>query len=96
MISVVSTVRVQDGKAADFEKLFCDLTAKVKANEPGNLVYSWSAAGPSPTPTSASGSTRDQAAFEAHGGADYFLAALGEVGPLMAGEPQVEFFDPVE
>ena len=39
MIGVVATLKVQPAKAAEFEKVFLDLAAKVKANEPGCLMY---------------------------------------------------------
>jgi quinol monooxygenase YgiN len=34
-----AVLKVQVGKNADFEKVFLDLAAKVKANEPGCLTY---------------------------------------------------------
>ena len=39
MIGIVATIKVQDGKNAEFEKVFLDMAAKVKANEPGCLLY---------------------------------------------------------
>ena len=39
MIASISIVKVQDGKGAEFERLVADMTAKVRANEPGNLLY---------------------------------------------------------
>ena len=32
-------VKVQEGKGAEFERLVADITAKVRANEPENLLY---------------------------------------------------------
>ncbi|HMP63292.1 MAG TPA: antibiotic biosynthesis monooxygenase, partial [Phenylobacterium sp.] len=39
MIGVVATLKVQDGKGGEFEQVFKDLMAQVKANEPGCLAY---------------------------------------------------------
>ena len=38
-IGVVATLKVAEGKNADFEAVFRDLAAQVKANEPGNQLY---------------------------------------------------------
>ena len=96
MIAVVTTVTVQDGRAADFETLFRTVAAKVKANEPGALVYQM-------TRSKAEANTykmiefyRAQAAFDDHAAAPYFQASLDELAALLAGEPNVEFLDPVE
>jgi hypothetical protein len=39
MIASISIVKVQGGKGAEFERLVADMTAKVRANEPENLLY---------------------------------------------------------
>ena len=39
MIGVVATLRIQDGKAAEFEAVFKELGDKVRANEPGCHAY---------------------------------------------------------
>ena len=38
-IGVVATLTVAEGKNAEFEAIFADLAAAVRANEPGNLFY---------------------------------------------------------
>lgn len=35
-IGVVATLKVAEGKGGEFESVFRDLAAQVKANEPGN------------------------------------------------------------
>ena len=37
--SIVATIKVKDGKAADFEAVALKLVAAVAANEPGCLLY---------------------------------------------------------
>ena len=38
-IGVVATLTVAEGKNAEFEAIFTELAAQVRANEPGNLFY---------------------------------------------------------
>ena len=40
MIGIVATLKIQDGKNAEFEAAFTEAMAEVRANEPGNLFYS--------------------------------------------------------
>jgi len=39
MIGIIATLKVQDGKNAEFEGVFNDLAAQVRSNEKGNLAY---------------------------------------------------------
>ena len=38
-IGLLATITVQEGKNAEFEEVFLNLTEQVRANEPGNLFY---------------------------------------------------------
>ena len=38
-IGLLATITVLEGKNADFETAFLDLTEQVRANEPGNIFY---------------------------------------------------------
>jgi quinol monooxygenase YgiN len=96
MICVVTSVRVQEGKAEAFEQLFLRMAAKVKANEPGVLVYQLTRSRTEPNSYKMLEFYRDQAAFEEHAAAEYFQASMGDLASLIAAEPQVEFLDPVE
>jgi hypothetical protein len=40
MIATTSTVKIQNGKAGEFETLVAAVTAKVRANEPGKPALS--------------------------------------------------------
>lgn len=96
MIGVVATLKVQVDKTAEFEKVFLDMAAKVKANEPGCIVYQLTK-----SKTEAGvykvlelyASTED---LKAHGGTDYFKAGGAAMGPFMAGRPEIEYLDAVE
>jgi quinol monooxygenase YgiN len=96
MLGIVATIKVQDGKGPDFEAVFKRLAAEVRANEPGNLLYQL-------TKSRADANTyrvleiyRDEDAVTAHRGADYFREIGREMGPFMAGRPEVEILDAVE
>lgn len=96
MIVVVTTVKVQPGKAEGFERLFLEIAAKVKAHEPGCLVYQLTRSQAAADTFKCIEFYRDQAAFDEHARKDYFLASLDRLGGFLAGEPVIEFLDPVE
>lgn len=95
MIGIVATIKVQDGKNAEFEKIFTDLSAQVRANEPGNLMYQL-------TKSRTDGNTykvlelyKDEDAVKVHGGTEYFKAAGAKMGACLAGRPEIEYLDGV-
>lgn len=96
MIGVVATLKVQDGKGDEFEAVFKDLMAQVKANEPGCLVYQL-------TKSRAEAGTykvleiyANEEALKAHGQTEYFKAAGPKMGPCLAGRPEIEMLDAVQ
>ena len=38
-VGLLATITIQEGKNAEFEEAFLDLTELVRANEPGNVFY---------------------------------------------------------
>ena len=96
MIGVVAVLKVQEAKAAEFEKIFTALAAKVKANEPGNLMYQLTRSRTEPGVYKVLELYADADALKHHGGTDYFKAAGAEMGPCMAGRPEIEYLDAVE
>ena len=95
MIGVVATLKVQPDKASDFEKVFLDLAAKVKANESGCLMYQLTKSKTEAGVYKVLELYASTDALKAHGGTDYFKAA-GAMGPFMAGAPVIEYLDAVE
>jgi quinol monooxygenase YgiN len=93
MIGVVATLRVQDGKASEFEAVMKDLAAKVKANEPGCLFYELAKSRKEPNAYKVLEAYRDQAALDHHASTEYFLAARGAMGACLAGKPELELLD---
>ena len=94
-IGVVATLKVAEGKGGEFEAVFRDLAAQVRANEPGNKMYQV-------FKSKADGNTyvvmevyADQAALEAHGKSDHFKAAGPKIGPMLGGKPDIQYFDSI-
>ena len=96
MIGVVAVLKVQVDKAADFEKVFLDLAAKVKANEPGCIVYQLTKSKTEAGVYKVLELYASEDALKAHGSSDYFKAAGAAMGPFMAGRPEIEYLDAVE
>lgn len=96
MIGVVATLKIQDGKAEEFEQVGRDLMAKVKANEPGCMtyqVYKSRTEGNTYIMMEQYASEED---FKAHGQSEHFRAAGPALGACLAGAPDIKVFDIVE
>lgn len=96
MIGVVATLYVQPDKTAEFEKVFLDLAAKVKANEPGCLMYQLTKSKTEAGVYKVLELYASGDALKHHGGTDYFKAAGLAMGPTMAAAPHIEYLDAVE
>ncbi len=96
MIGIVVHLEIQDGKQADFEAAAKDLMAQVKANEPGCLIYQLYKKKGSGTDYYFMEQYTDQAALDAHGKTEYFLAAQPKLGACLAGAPTLTMMDSVE
>lgn len=96
MIGVVVKLEIQDGKQVDFEAVFKDLMAKVKANEPGCTTYQLYKSKTSPTTYTVMEEYASAEALASHGKTDYFLAAQPGLGACLAAAPTIELLDIVE
>jgi len=96
MIGVVATLKVQDGKGADLEKVFGELAAKVKANEAGCLIYQLTKSRTDPNTYKVLELYASEEALKVHGSSDYFRAAGPGIGACLAGRPEIEYLDAVE
>jgi quinol monooxygenase YgiN len=95
MIGVVATLRIQAGKAAEFEQVFKGLSAQVRANEPGNIAYQLTRSRTEADTYKVLEIYADEAALKAHGASDHFKAAGPALGAVLAGRPDVEYLDGV-
>jgi len=96
MIGVVATLKVQPDKASEFEAVFLDMAAKVKANESGCLVYQLTKSRTEAGIYKVLELYASAEDLKAHGGTDYFKAGGAAMGPFMAGRPEIEYLDAVE
>jgi quinol monooxygenase YgiN len=94
-IGIVATLKVQDGKGADFEAVFKELSEQVRASEPGCLMYQLTKSRADPNTYKVLELYKDQESLTHHGGTDYFRAAGPKMGPCLAGRPEIELLDGV-
>lgn len=95
MMGAVTRFKVKAGKAEEFEAFYADLTAKVKANEPGNLFYELTRSRSDTAEYFALEFYRDQAAFDAHATSPHFQAAFPKLMEMWDGMPETTFVDQV-
>lgn len=95
MIGIVATLKTQPGKGADFEAVFKQLAAKVRANEPGNLLYQLTKSRTEADTYKVLELYKDQDALAAHGQSDHFKDLGRQMGAFMAGRPEIEYLDAV-
>jgi quinol monooxygenase YgiN len=92
-IAIIAKLNVAKGKETEFEKVMLGLAAQVRANEPGNKLYTLC--------KDAEGNYvvmelyDDAAALAAHGQSDHFKAAGKQFAGLMAGAPDIQRLDVV-
>lgn len=92
-IGVVATLKVQEGKEADFEATFKTLREQVRSNEPGNLQYDVTRSKADPQTYVIMEQYASQEALEAHGNSDHFKAAGPALGAVLAGAPDIQYLD---
>ena len=95
MIGVIATLKIQEGKNAEFEAAFKEAMAGVRANEPGNVAYQLTKSRTDPQTYKVLELYKDQDALTHHGGTDYFKAAGPKFGAVLAGRPEIEYLDGV-
>lgn len=96
MIGIVATLKVRDGKGDEFEAVFRDLAAQVKANEAGCLTYQLTKSRNEPNTYKVLELYASEDALKHHAGTEYFIAAMPKMGPCLAAPPQIETLDAVE
>jgi quinol monooxygenase YgiN len=96
MIGAIATIKIQDGKAEEFEQIFRDLTAKVKANEPGALFYQLTKSRTEANTYKVLEMYADQTAMNQHGRTDHFKALGPAMGACLDGRPHIDLLDVIE
>ena len=96
MIGVIATMKIKDGQSEAFEAAFSELTAKVKANEPGCFAYQLCKSRTDPHTYKVLELYASDEALKAHGQSEYFKAAGPALGATLAGRPEIEYLDAVD
>jgi quinol monooxygenase YgiN len=94
-VGVIATLKIQDGKAQEFETFFTELAKQVRANEPGNLAYQLTKSRTEPNTYKVLELYKDQDALTHHGGTEYFKAAGPKFAGVLGGRPEIEYLDGV-
>lgn len=94
-VGVIATLKTAPGKGGEFETVFRDLAAQVKANEPGNKLYQVFKSRKDADTYIVMEVYADQAALETHGQSDHFKAAGPKIGPTLGGRPDIQYFDAI-
>ena len=95
MIGVVAVIRVKEGREAEFEQGFLEMTAEVKANEPANRLYQLTRSRSEPRTYKVLEVYDDEAALEAHQKSAHYKAGGLKLREVAAGPPEVEVLDAV-
>ncbi len=96
MIGVTAKLFIAKGKEAEFETAAKDLMAKVIANEPDVLTYQLYKSKKDENTYIFMEQYTTQAALQAHGKTEYFLAAQPALGACLSAAPDIQYFDSVD
>lgn len=95
MIGVVATLRAKAGREAEFEAVFTEMAAAVRANEPGNSLYQLVRSRTEPAMYKVLEFYADAEAVEAHRASDHYRAGGRKLRDLVEGPPEIEVLDSV-
>ena len=90
MIALIARLNVAEGKESDFEKVMLGLAESVRANEPGNHLYTLVK---NDDGYAVLELYDDEAALAAHGQSEHFRAAGSKFAGLMAGPPTLDRYE---
>ena len=92
-IGVIATLTVAEGKNAEFEAVFAELSAAVNAHEAGNEFYALTRSRANPQIYKVLERYVDQAALDALGKTEHFLVAGPKLAPFLAAALDIEVLD---
>jgi quinol monooxygenase YgiN len=94
-VGIVATLKVQEGKNADFEAIFRDLAKAVRANEPGNKLYQVCKSRKDANTYVVMEIYENDDALKAHGASEHYKTLGAGLGPTLAGRPDIQYFDTI-
>ena len=89
MIALLARLNVATGKEAEFETAMLELAAEVRANEPGNHLYTLVK---DDEGYAVMELYDDEEALKTHGASAHFKAAGAKFAGMMAGRPEIKRF----
>ena len=90
MIALLAKLNVAAGKEQEFEEAMLGLAAQVRANEPGNQLYTLVK---DEDGYAVMELYDDEAALAAHSASEHFKAAGPKLGAVMAGRPEIKRYE---
>ena len=93
MIGIVATLKIKEGSGSEFEAVASQLVEKVNANEDGVIYYDLYKQ--DDTTYVFLERYKDQEAQDAHGKTDHFRELGSQMGPFMAGAPEIKVLQSV-
>lgn len=90
MIALLAKLNVAAGKEQEFESAMLELAAQVRANEPGNQLYTLVK---DEDGYAVMELYDDEAALAAHSASEHFKAAGPKLGAVMAGRPEIKRYE---
>lgn len=90
MIALLAKLNVAAGKEREFESAMLELAAQVRANEPGNQLYTLVK---DEDGYAVMELYADEAALAAHSASEHFKAAGPKLGAVMAGRPEIKRYE---
>ena len=91
----IATLKVQDGKDAEFIAAAQEMMAAVRANEPGNKLYQFFKSRKEPNTYVVLEIYESDEAAKAHTKADHFRSLGPKLGANMAGAPDVHYLESI-
>lgn len=96
MLAVVATIRVKEGKEAEFEGVMKELVAQTRANEPGCKLYALHRTKGTDRVYVVLERYEDEAAFREHSSSEHFKAATARMAPCFDGAPKIDVLEEIE
>lgn len=93
MIGIIATIKIQEGKGAEFEALANQLVEKVVANEEGAIYYDLFKQ--DETTYVFLEKYKDEASLDLHRNTDYYKSIGAQLGAYMAGAPDIKVLQSV-
>jgi quinol monooxygenase YgiN len=95
MIGVVAKMKIKDGKQAEFEAVFRELTASIRSSEPGNKAYQLCRSRSDATQYVVLEMYESDAALDLHKKSDHMRAAAPAFAALFESRPEIEVLDAI-